>query len=167
MKNGIKVLLGMVGFFIILFFIMYPSSIPGGKLTSYETVEEFMEETGMPFYKIYSLYDYLIEDKKIILGEEKNCIIQHNKRTKDVYSLKDGKHSYQIFYGTKTLDQEAYYKKIGDSEISIQEYEGYLWISYTNKKVSYSINLYVEDKKEYYPKIEQYVKDIEKLNNPL
>lgn len=167
MKNSTKVLLGMIGFFLILFCIMYPSSIPGKEPIVYETLEDFKEETNIPFYKMYSLYDYLIEDKKVILGEEKDCIIKCQKRSKDSYRIEEDNHSYSVFYGKKTLDKETIYKNIGDSEISIRKYEGYLCIVYSSKNVTYDIYLDIEDKREYYSKIEQYIIDVEKLNNPL
>lgn len=164
-KTVLMVLLGMISFYLILLFVIYPSSIPGKESIIYETVEKFKEAKNIPFYRIYSLYDYIMEDKRTVLGEEKDCLIKCQERSNDTYNLiENEKHSYHIFYGRTTIDENGYYKKIGDSKFNIIKQPDYLWVLYNSPNVSYDICLYEEIKEEDYYKIEEYIKEVEKLN---
>ena len=162
--NVLKVLFASIVFGLILFFIMYSSSIPGKTPVTYETIDDFEKSTDISFYKMYSLYDYIKDNKRLILGEEKDCLIQCQNRSKDTYVVKENKHLYHIFYGKITLNQDSYFKKTENFELSIQNQKDYIWISYSTDKISYSINLYENIDNKDYHKIEQYIYEVAELN---
>lgn len=166
LKNGLKVMLFIIAFFVGLFVIIYPSSIPGDDSLVYESAENFEKDMNIPFYKIYSINDYVYNNNKIILGEEKDCLIICQEDSVNSYVItEDNNHSYHITYGKNGIDKDGYYRLIRDGELTIQQLYDYLWIVYSSKTISIGISFYGEVKEDDYLKIEDYIIEVLEMND--